>query len=1793
MFVATTNAWAECYVLQSSTEYEIKDSGRWLNDAKNVTYSDPFSIETSVSDLLIFDYKLSGGASITHYITPQYSTTDSGDNFSDIEGNKWRISTKSGSYSTSTDYYEKSGIGNVKIPAGTKRIRFKRTEESVGASKEVYIKNVKITRIISISASTSSLTFLPIELNGTSDPQTISVTYSNIGTTSNITPTNSTDFSISPTSTTFDACTGKATFNITFHPKGTTGGTRTGSFTIAGREAGSTTNKASITINVSGTAKGLPTHTWTGATEYMVDQTINLSELWTSKSSGARTFRVVSFQETGTNNEGSTTPTTNLITSTANGYTLKLSKAGTLKLAMDQVNDEVYSAHSSEITLTIKKHTPTFSWQTPVYFNTTITDYFSTNNKQTAIHITQQTDPEVANLHFNPNDPYDQHTLDLTAYNKINYKTLAPYSTTITVLQDENYYWKEHKATKTITPTYKGNNHVPFTITENNDNEVFIKGSYYGYKWNNGVQVGDGGGGFNYDAKYVIIEFSGIPDKLTFDYETRGVTIDNTTQHNGIFWFVQESEKNDAWDNKEYIWSTTDGNNGKSPSIQLSPTTKYIRLGYWGNFGTAFKNITVTERNELVAVEVADSTKDVTTLAFDSVQVNQEGKLNFALRYANAGYKVKMKMVPDNNHFTISPNHFTNTIGGEFHRTTGPITVTYHPTSDKDNDNCLLIISDEMGDKDTIQITASSYKATQELAWREDFREVEKPFIRLKDGQITNAATASSKLQVTYNSSNNEVITTNSDKTILIPVAAGEATITASQGGNEAWYPAESITKTFIVTDKLLQYIIWNDPLTNLVKSTDNQTIPLTAQVYLQTEDETAPILSPEQTARLTYTSGNSNIVSVQGNQLTIHAVGQTTLTAYVPALRDEYAEATLTVNVIVRPETAGCEDLLLYEQHEQIQFFQYDLYEIIKDPIPLDRTKGVPGYLLFDHYGISWDLVVQYYYAEIRVEESTDNGNNWSNITTVKPVKDQTNQSKIPLSRNATHIRFARNYGGQGYQFLQNIQVFPAQFMEALDAEHRTPITEIDFGQITVGSKEERTFLLDYSNIKYELSPVPSSSEVTATPNTFGVCSGFGTETIKVTWLPTQVNNNATETITFTDPNSKMKSVVILKANVAQGTQNLNWTAPTTINNCNDVDFPTHTTADLPITWTVIEGEEHAQFVDGLLKIYSSGTITIKASHPGTDNYKPFERVYSNIEIIFELIFVGTESDEWENPANWAMCRLPYSTEAITIQAPATLSSHATVQGITFAEGEQKVSLHITPTGGLTVNANGISNAAKDGSSIIIDNTREGAGFLRISPDYQGTMPYFTMRYQTKSTLDDGANKDATWQYIGAPGNNTTIYVDYNTWLYLMDEKTKDGWVLQDRVADVPLNAFAGYAITQYGQPTYEWTAQCTNQNCTIPLTYTKNGRQGRHIFANSYSAPINVKALKGLIQYNEGNESRFRIDETVYIFNSGSWNDWKTHPQTGDDTPGQYYAIPIAAAAANYLSEEQTVIPPMQGFYMRVRSKTPLDQLAETEPVGQIVLDYNTLVMGNDHSMNTAMRAPQHPIPNPYDNLLRIRIQATSANSGTDRVYVIQDEINTNKYNNGYDAPNQETKGLVNIYTNESFGKMEVSCSNNIDSLYIGFMAGEDSLYALHFGAQRGQIYLKDLHNDSIIHMRNNQQYHFTAAPLSTNNTRFQILLLPDTRLDFPTEERNELVSDIHNTIDTPLSPQVWSDGYSIYISNAPIHSTATLFNIGGQPLFTTTLHDMPYTIDISHLPAGVYVLRLNNQAYKFICQ
>lgn len=1400
--------------------------------------------------------------------------------------------------------------------------------------------------------------------------------------------------------------------------------------------------------------------------------------------------------------------------------------------------DEHFESQQFTCTLTVSKHDVELQWKDPVYFNDTISNYFTTTNTASSIVIESQTDTDVAKLtdEFNPTS---NNSLDLITYNK-------EASTTVTISQVETYYWNGYSIPHTITPI-DPSNHVTFTIDSEARMWVFQPTSNEQLSWSNGIKVTKGDLiDANWDDRYVIINFTGIPKDMSFSFEP---SVDGTTYE---YWYVDESPngQNGTWTR---AWNTEgEGDNYERGTVTehpLLPTTRYLKLCYSGNYGGIFKNLHVTELNEFRAVDSQDKTLDKDTLDFGANQVYRNKTRTFELRYANPGYKITVEST--NPKFTVTPD-FIGDIGGEHHGTR-TITVSYTSTvPDTISGEDMIIINDEIGNTDTIRLYASSYKAEQVLHWRADFEAIPTPIIRIKNGNITDAAWATSQLPVTYTTSNENVIKISDDGTTLIPVAEGEAKITAYQLGNEMWLPADPITKTFIVTEKLLQYIIWDDDLTNIIKEDINpQTLPLTAQVYLQQEDGTV-VFSQEQTNNLKYQSGNDNIVSAVGSTLTIHNVGRTTLTATVEGNND-YATASMTKTVIVRSATPGCDDNLLYHHEgDPIQFFQYNLNEIAKDPIALDRSKGEAGYVVVSHYGQSWNLAIQYYYAEIRVEQSLDNGSTWNIIETIQPVKNQENIDSIPLSRQATHIRFVRNYGGQGYQFLYNIDVHPAQYIEAQDV--------VDFGEIHVGSRETRTFPLHYSNIKHSLSPVPSTLEVTATPNTFGECSGFGTQDISVTWLPSQVSDNATATITFTDPNSGMEKVVKLIAKVFKGTQNIIWdNRPTIIEDCGSILFPEKTTANLPITWTVIQGNEYADFnKQGMLELYKNGTITVQATQEGTANYEPLDPIRYEFEIQIHTIFVGTEDSNWDNPNNWTMCRLPYPTEVVTIEAPATLSIHDTVAGITFTTD----SIHITHTGGLTINEAGVTNAATNGSSIIIDNNPQGAGFLLISPSAPETnkYPYFTMNFTTRA-FNEGVPRDETWQYMGAPGNNATFKnLDSQTLIYHWDETT--GWTPYTVNGSLP--TWNGYALTQSIKTnhTYNITAQAMQGSQTINLTRTEEGMKGDNLFVNSFTAPIDITKIDPTTDVTGDWDY-----QTFYLFNTGSWNDWQgvnpDHKHDDASSPGHYYTIPILSA--QYLDDAQTVIPPMQGVYVH------------TEAPATITLDYSKHVW-NGTPNNTPMRAPQKQSP----DFRRIRIQASSQNSGADRMYIIQESSTTRGYDNGYDGKNINAQGQVNIYTNEPFGKMEVSCANNIDSMYIGFRAGSDSQYQLTFGSLVGDsLYLKDLNDNTIIRMEEGGIYHFFADPNSVNHSRFQILLHP-----------SEVAGDNTTTGDHQVcQAKIWIDNQYLYITDAPIESQAIIYAISGQRVASYTVNDSYYTIPLSSLNSGIYILQINNQRYKFV--
>lgn len=1716
--------------------YAFNDNTKAFNLTKNSKTSQTIQLD-GVGNILTFYYKINSGADwvqYDHHVTTQYS--DDGTNFNDISNSRVSTDTK-----TNTKSHE------IQVPQTAKYIRFVWSANGTG-SRDIYVSNITVTRAQYIRPtdagqplnSTNALVLPPVAINlPRSKPfnlewsacSDIKITCDNP------------KFTILPTD--ISAVSGSQNITITCNTSEI--GTFIGDVTIYNQEQKETfpviceVYTKWLTDSISGSA----THSMKVDEPWDTDFYFPIQRA--SKyptTNGAFHYAIEhTFKDANQADRNPNHP--NEVISYNDGV-ITAHNAGTAILTIKHdETDEHFESQQFTCTLTVSKHDAELQWKDPVYFNDTISNYFTTTNTTSPIVIESQTDTDVAKL-TNEFNPTSNNSLDLITYNK-------EASTTVTVSQVETYYWNGYSIPHTITPI-DPNNHVTFTLTQENYIPAF-KHSFVdpaandqskGPDWQSGgIYFGgegafEGAEGWNWNEKYYIIQFTGIPDSIYFDASRSGAATGT------IKLSVSEGK---TPDNLTEVWSNSNNSENNKIIRKLNPDSRYLKFSYTGNLWGLFKNITVTELNEFRAVDSQNKTLDKDTLDFGANQVYRNKTRTFDLRYANPGYKITVEST--NPKFTVTPD-FIGDIGGEHHGTR-TITVSYTSTvPDTISGEDMIIINDEIGHTDTIRLYASSYKAEQVLHWRADFEAIPTPIIRIKNGDITDAAYASSQLPVTYTSSNENVIKISDDRTTLIPVAEGEAEITAYQLGNEMWLPADPITKTFIVTDKLLQYIIWDDELTNIIKEDINpQTLTLTAQVYLQQEDGTV-VFSQEQTNNLKYQSGNDNIVSAVGSTLTIHNVGRTTLTATVEGNND-YATASMTKTVIVRSATPGCDDNLLYHHEgDPIQFFQYNLNEIAKDPIALDRSKGEAGYVVVSHYGQSWNLAIQYYYAEIRVEQSLDNGSTWNTIETIKPVKNQENIDSIPLSRQATHIRFVRNYGGQGYQFLYNIDVHPAQYIEAQDV--------VDFGEIHVGSRETRTFPLHYSNIKHSLSPVPSTSEVTATPNTFGECSGFGTQDISVTWLPSQVSDNATATITFTDPNSGMEKVVTLVAKVFKGTQNIIWdNIPTIIEDCGDIQFPEKTTANLPITWTVIQGNEYADFnKQGMLEIYKNGTIVVEATQEGTANYEPLTPVQYTFEIQLQTIFVGTEDSDWHNPNNWTMCRLPYPTEVVTMEHPATLSTHATVAGVIFSTNG---SIHITHTGGLTINEEGVTNAATNGSSITIDNNPQGAGFLLISPSApeDKKYPHFTMNFTTRA-FNEGVPRDETWQYMGAPGNNATFKnLDSQTLIYHWDEKT--GWTPYTVNGSLP--TWNGYALTQSIQPnqTYQITAQAMQGSQTINLTRTEEGMKGDNLFVNSFTAPIDITKIDPTTDVTGDWDY-----QTFYLFNTGSWNDWQgVNPDNKHDasSPGHYYTIPILSA--QYLDDAQTVIPPMQGVYVH------------TEAPATITLDYSKHVW-NGTPNNTPMRAPQKQTP----DFRRIRIQASSQNSGADRMYIIQESSTTRGYDNGYDGKNINAQGQVNIYTNEPFGKMEVSCANNIDSMYIGFRAGSDSQYQLTFGSLVGDsLYLKDLNDNTIIRMEEGGIYHFFAEPNSVNHSRFQILLHP-----------SEVAGDNTTTGDHQVcQAKIWIDHQYLYITDAPIESQAIIYAISGQRVASYTVNDSYYTIPLSSLNSGIYILQINNQRYKFV--
>ena len=587
--------------------------------------------------------------------------------------------------------------------------------------------------------------------------------------------------------------------------------------------------------------------------------------------------------------------------------------------------------------------------------------------------------------------------------------------------------------------------------------------------------------------------------------------------------------------------------------------------------------------------------------------------------------------------------------------------------------------------------------------------------------------------------------------------------------------------------------------------------------------------------------------------------------------------------------------------------------------------------------------------------------------------------------------------------------------------------------------------------------------------------------------------------------------------------------------------------------------------------------TETITFSTSAGDEVKIPVTITANLSDTYYF----NQAGNWGDLNNWQVngatpTELPTASNPVVISEPLTINKGELVAyGVTIENGG---SVNIQPKGGLTLHAGGFTNVTEN--NFEVHNNLEGAGFVRVSKYFKklgGTMPKMKVHFTTKANMNNGGNKDAAWQYIGAPGAETQMQVVNTSTLYLRSEEK--GWVRQWD-SNASLTPFAGYAFTQKDQPSIDFTPRLVTDNQTITLTYTDGGMKGDNLWANSYMAPIDIKKL-GKEDFSGA------VDQIVYLYNCGSWNEWNKDQsaiQTAEELPGRYYAIPVGSARALDATYDQTVIPPMQGVYM----------VANNAGGGSLTLNYEKHVWNcKSNEMNRALRiAGKRTAEEDYlSSILRIRLQINSQNSGADRMYLIQDSTCTANYDNGFDAPKQMTDGLLNLYTNEACGKMEISATDNIDGIYLGFAAGEDEVYTMTFTSLIGEdLYLYDVEQDTLISMANGEIYEFAAVAKSTNDMRFQILVNPDLSDYLPNGGNGDgVTTDIYDV----QTQQLWVQDKKVYIAYASANSTLEVYTISGVAVAKYAIGYAPCTLDLSNMPTGVYMLRLNDTVYKFVCK
>ena len=687
--------------------------------------------------------------------------------------------------------------------------------------------------------------------------------------------------------------------------------------------------------------------------------------------------------------------------------------------------------------------------------------------------------------------------------------------------------------------------------------------------WDEGVRLGDKTwGGFNYDDKYIDIALpkNGVASEITATTWAQSGTTD-------VEFYVSASPDNNTYTKlKSY-------DKAGNIEVALPHDTKYLRLCYSGNFSGSFKNIVVAEAKYFNApVHTEWIAPTATVGSTDEVAFT-------TMEWCNTTPAVLSIAGEGASQFTyaISNNASLNNYG------TATISATYKHNI-AGTHNAVLTVSTAFGNYE-IRLSGTTTKKDQTLTWGADLLTGKLPVGK----EVTTPATALSGLAITYTSSNEEVIAIINEGTGIKALAAGQATVVATQSGNEEWNEVvDSIELT--VTEKTIQFIHWIDNLTRLVVGGEPVQLTATAQILLNAEtDETQD--APERTALITYQSANDSVVTIDGTTLTIVGEGETTVTATLPG-DDIYEATSISMPVRVRVPSTTCEAYVLDAPDEgkysADTWGEYEVEEEISGPagqLTFEAKKqyvaGVPGI------------------QNVRVQQYVNGG--WSTIEEIDPGKNYASYGPYDLDRNAKKIRFCTQNGSY-YRYFKNVLVTQATYLETT-----TPAITVE--KSVIGDHITKTIAVQYSNLSAGVTVHNVSDNVTLSTSELSTdCGKYGEEIITLTIRPTEVGT-IQDTVTIYDEATGLNLVFPVTVHTQRKTQTILWEQDLQEVYATDV-VTMEATAVNAIHYTSSDSTIAYVNEANQLMIQSIGSVTITAHAVESEDYQAAQ-LSKNITIL------------------------------------------------------------------------------------------------------------------------------------------------------------------------------------------------------------------------------------------------------------------------------------------------------------------------------------------------------------------------------------------------------------------------------------------------------------------------------------------------------------------------------------------------------------------------------------------------